>query len=398
MAAIVLCLGVPFREPFAGYGLGAAWIMQLVVRPGPKALGKSAGWGLILGLVYAWYWRWGIQAAFDVTFLCGILGVGSFLSLCLTALWAGSEERAQIAQILFPAGAMAGFMFSTQRMLNLPSSLHPATFDFYAFAFDGSMGTQLSFLAGQWMVKAPWRMRATVSVYESLPLWMALVYGAQLRSVRAYPEARKKWAVFASFAVAGLLGWAIYCIFPVCGPKFFYLSYPRSFPGYALMSGLVASGKLVALPLPSAMQRNGMPSLHMCWAFLIAWHTRCFRWSAKACAALFVAATAFATVALGEHYVVDLVVAVPFTLLIIALCHPFGTSSLKTRISAVSLALGLVSLWLVLLRFQPVLFWRAVWIPWALILLTMAAVLLEAKLLAQDRLISNQPPVASCRS
>lgn len=61
---------------------------------------------------------------------------------------------------------------------------------------------------------------------------------------------------------------------------------------------------------------NCLPSLHFTWA-LLAWYysPRWLRWPS----ALLVILTGFATIGLGEHYLIDLIAAVPFTVAVVAI-------------------------------------------------------------------------------
>jgi hypothetical protein len=76
---------------------------------------------------------------------------------------------------------------------------------------------------------------------------------------------------------------------------------------------LAAPGSLGEVP------RNGMPSLHLASTMLLFWNVRHrARWISVA-AAIYVMLTAMATLGFGEHYLVDLMVAVPVGLAMQAL-------------------------------------------------------------------------------
>ncbi len=67
--------------------------------------------------------------------------------------------------------------------------------------------------------------------------------------------------------------------------------------------------------------RNAMPSLHMTWALLALWYSpRRLLWAS----AVSVRLTALATVGLGEHYLIDLAAAVPFTWAVVKLAATSG--------------------------------------------------------------------------
>ncbi|MFI5095207.1 MAG: phosphatase PAP2 family protein [Candidatus Acidiferrales bacterium] len=73
--------------------------------------------------------------------------------------------------------------------------------------------------------------------------------------------------------------------------------------------------------------RNCMPSLHLAWALLILWYSPRYL---RIPSAVLVALTALATLGLGEHYAIDLVAALPFTVAVCALAR-FPFARIKQR-------------------------------------------------------------------
>jgi hypothetical protein len=92
-----------------------------------------------------------------------------------------------------------------------------------------------------------------------------------------------------------------------------------------------------------------MPSVHFAWALLAAVKARRLSGISQMLFTTFAALTAFATIALGEHYLIDLVVAVPFTLAIHAACDR-DRPSLVSRRQAVVFGAVATSLWFLFLR------------------------------------------------
>ena len=68
-----------------------------------------------------------------------------------------------------------------------------------------------------------------------------------------------------------------------------------------------------------------MPSVHLAWALLAAIEARRLGLIWRIIFAAFTVTTAFATIALGEHYVIDLIVAIPSRL-------PFMQLSIPTEL------------------------------------------------------------------
>ena len=102
--------------------------------------------------------------------------------------------------------------------------------------------------------------------------------------------------------------------------------------------------------------RNCMPSLHLASALAVWWNSRLWaRWG-RMLAGLFLCATIFATLALGEHYLVDLVVAVPFTMALQAAWTVAVPLEESRRRLPVIIGAVLTALWITLLRYGLSLF------------------------------------------
>jgi hypothetical protein len=110
----------------------------------------------------------------------------------------------------------------------------------------------------------------------------------------------------------------------------------------------------------------------MAWVLLIWWNSRGLSRWIRAIAFAFVFFTILATMGIGEHYFVDLVVAFPFALMVQALCMyrlPF-----KDGARRVAFLFGTFAslLWMALLSFATPFFWISPLIPWALVIATIA--------------------------
>jgi hypothetical protein len=79
----------------------------------------------------------------------------------------------------------------------------------------------------------------------------------------------------------------------------------------------------------------------------------------------FVVFAIFATMGTGEHYLIDLVVAVPFALFIQALCTTALAWSDSRRWLLLLLGLAATLLWLTALHFAVHVFWISPVLPWA---------------------------------
>jgi hypothetical protein len=85
--------------------------------------------------------------------------------------------------------------------------------------------------------------------------------------------------------------------------------------------------------------------------------------------------TAVATLAYGEHYLIDLAAACPFSVVIWFLCmgeRPFSPTRTLTVIGGVVGYLG----WICAVRFAPQVFYTAPFVPWGALLLSLSYILL----------------------
>jgi hypothetical protein len=88
-------------------------------------------------------------------------------------------------------------------------------------------------------------------------------------------------------------------------------------------------------------------------------------------AGIFVLFTLSATLGTGEHYFVDIVVAVPFSLLVIVIADLATRRRWRTLTFPLTASLGLMVSWIAALRFAPKLFWLSPVVPWGACLATL---------------------------
>ena len=263
----------------------------------------------------------------------------------------------------------------------LTTWLRPRTYDAFLLAFDGGLGFQPSFVLGRVLPAGSTAWGLTTTVYYMLPLAACILYASH--RVRE----RQSVLILALFLSLMLVGFAQYGIYPAAGPRYaFGALYPWHPP-------LLAQIAIQPMTVPDA-PRNCMPSLHLAGALAIWWNSRPWpRWGRLA--GLFLWATIFSTLALGEHYLVDLVVAIPFTLIFQAAWTVSVPLSQSVRRTPLVVATMFTLAWYVLLRYGLRLFLISPLISWSLILLTIGwCLVLEKKLSAAARageLLSAQP-------
>jgi hypothetical protein len=256
----------------------------------------------------------------------------------------------------------------------LTTWLRPRTYDAFLLAFDGSLGFQPSFVLGRFLPVGSKLWSLTAIAYYVLPLVVCILYASHLASERA--GERQPVPILALFLSLILVGFLQYGIYPAVGPRpAFGALYPWNPPSLARIA-------LQPMTVPDA-PRNCMPSLHMAGALAIWWNSRFWPHWGRLLTVMFLCVTIFSTLALGEHYFVDLVVAVPFTLILQAawtVSIPFADSM---RRRAVVVGTILTAGWFGILRYGLRLFLIAPAVSWGLIFITVAyCVVLENRLSA----------------
>ena len=265
--------------------------------------------------------------------------------------------------------------------LHLTVSLHPQTFDLYALKFDAATSLDIT----PWLIKkvesVPGVTEVLTLAYGMTPIGFLAVSLLQLRGKEAHTaNALLLWVVITICALIA------YHFFPITGPK--YLFGPDSFASKLRMSdALLVETTIGVGPNP----RNGMPSMHFGWMMcaLILWMQSQTGRSSRAVMLLMTILVGLATLYLGEHYVIDLIVAVPFSLAAIALTTTGVAFSKPERWRTVALGFGCWLLWVLLLRNQIAFFLDHAWACWLLIGATALVVIMQAHAISRFRALST---------
>ena len=326
----------------------SAWIAVLTVAIGMRV--ASIGLGSLGKYCGVWWISWG-----------AFLGLASLLVLLAQIAWSRRlpyDQRKMLRQTFYAGTVFPALSLLIGNAVMGTIWLRPRTYDAFLLAFDGSLGFQPSFVLGRFL---PWGSSywcATTVAYYALPFVVSIVYASHLASERA--GMRQPVSILALFLSLMVVGVAFYVMYPAVGPKHAFAElYPRNAPSLAQIA-------MQPMDVPYD-PRNCMPSLHLAGALAVWWNSRLWaRWG-RVLAGLFLCTTVFSTLALGEHYLVDLVVAVPFTLALQAAwtvsvplmksdrCQPLlgGTIITFAWIGLLRYGLGLVLL-------SPVLSWGLV--------------------------------------
>ncbi len=298
-------------------------------------------------------------------------GLSSLLILGVRTIWAESAPRKVLALAFVPALLLVGSEYFASTLLEWTAAAHPKVLDLYLYSFDASLGLQLPFIVGQRFAMRPSLRLVSLFFYIGLPIPIALIYAGQLLRLP-----KKAMASFAAFLATGPAGVLFYNLFPALGPVHLFR---RDFPWQPLLTRDVS--RLLVEPVTIPGPPNAIPSLHMAWVLLVWWYSRGLsRWE-RSVAFAFLAFTVLATLGTGEHYVVDLVVAFPFAVLMEAVCSFTLSWKDKRRLAAIIGGLLCTLGWLAALRYGTHFFWVSPLLPWALCLCTIVfSLVLERQL------------------
>jgi hypothetical protein len=292
--------------------------------------------------------------------LCSFVGLSSLLVLGIRGLWQQRRRRYIALYAFLPSALLALGAVATSFFLTNSTRLHPKTMDLYLLSADGSLGMPISFWVGQ-LFDSPVPLRTLAVAYDILLLPMALVYSRQL------PDVKRARNALLAFVLAGPIGALCYLVVPGTGPLFLFGDqFPSAPPTVASLRAMTLH------PLAVSGDRNAMPSLHVAWMVLAYWNTyRCATWL-RIVVGVLLALTLLATLALGQHYFMDVIVAVPFALAIQSLASSaMGTPRSGWR-ESLAIGVGLVALWMALITYGTSFLWVSPAIPWLLVVGTIA--------------------------
>jgi len=354
------------QTSFLGFAFVGLIAIQFSLRPTVIEMLATVAAGAVYGFLYHLF---GGSLPPDLPFrVVGVLafvGTGSLMVMAARLLWAAPEMQrkrldpllAGLTPIVFLAYMPVAFKISQAKM--------PDSLDHYLYAFDSRFGVQAGFAMGRIFSDWPTLYSVCSLVYMGLPLAMALVY-------LAAPRSGDEASLLKTFLITGIAAAFVFRVVPAAGPVYAFTDiYPTQLP---------TMGADFLRPIHMDNPKlNAIPSLHTAWALLIYWRTRRAKILVQIAAGLFLFLTLLATLGLGEHYLIDLVVAVPYAVSVRALCMT-QTGWSRERVLTAAFNAVLVALWLVLLR-QQALLQIPVGAAWSLALLTVAsAVWLNASL------------------
>ncbi|AEM86790.1 phosphatase PAP2 family protein [Streptomyces violaceusniger] len=360
--------------PKSGFLLYAGMALMMVVltwRQRFIAVGTAIGIDIVFFLV-----RWAVGAKVTDGHPFGNGALWVMLGCVVIALTRRTgRERALLLKgvglgLVLVAGRKTG-----DTWLLITSRTRPMVLDQYVATADHALGNP-SWLVGR-IVKATGPIGAHVLDYVYIQLAVAAVVVTmyQLRHVAAERRFPRHHLV-RTFLVIGLVGPAVYMIFPVVGPVF---AYGADGGHWALANmwpnTLPPINPPHPMPFDEITPRNCMPSLHTAWATAIFIHSRQGPRLLRFAGTFWLIATLGATLGFGYHYGVDLIAGVVFTLTIETALRALARGWDRSGIQLVAHGTTVFAALLVSYRFLPMEMAGHPWLFGPLLLLAMGSVI-----------------------
>ncbi|MGY0064229.1 phosphatase PAP2 family protein [Streptomyces sp. LZ34] len=340
------------------------------------AAGAAIGIDIVFVLV-----RWAVDAKVAADHFFGNGALWVMLGCAVIAV----TRRTGRERVLLLKGVGLGLVLVAGRKtgdtwLLITSKTRPTVLDPYVATADHALGNP-SWLAGRILeATSPIGTHLLDWVYGELAVAAVVVALYQLRNVaveRRFPRHH----LVRTFLVIGLLGPAIYMIFPVVGPIFAYGPGTSGTGGvqWAVADLWPDTPPPIATPHPvpydGITPRNCMPSLHTAWAVAIFIHSRKGPRILRFAGTFWLIATLGATLGFGYHYGVDLIAGVVFTLTIEAALRSFDRGWDRSGIQLVTYGTTVFAALLVSYRYLPMEMARHPWVFGPLLILAMISVI-----------------------
>ena len=298
-------------------------------------------------------------------------GISSLATMGIESVWTEGGQRKTHLLAFVPSLLFVTSEYFADNMLRWAATVHDKVYDLYLYAFDASLHVQIPFAVGRYFAQHSALRQVSLLAYIGLSVPIAVVYAGQVRRTGA-----KALQCFFTFVITGPMGILFYNAVPALGPAHLF---NKNFPWHPLAIDQVR--RLFLEPIALDGPRNAIPSLHMAWVLLAWWYSRGLSKMERAVALFYLVFVALAPLGTGEHYFVDLVVAVPFALFMESLfAYDLPLSDLN-RVRGVGFGLLSTCAWLAALRFTPHAFWSTPVLSWTLCAATAAiALYLESHL------------------
>lgn len=332
---------------------------------------------------------------------CGVgFGLASMTAMIYRISRNYSEKALAIkllaCTVALPTGLLVEIFFQDTclqicRALGFETNLSQVC-DALAFTIDGFLGFQISFLLGKLGLCCEFSYVFFNYIYNWLPLWMVLAQVIVLHHWKG-----RICQPLLMYAAQALFGKLLYFFFPIVGVAVLCGSvFPWQTPPHI-------ADPMAVLNAPLELPRNGMPSLHMGWVLAAYWSVCYIKPLYKYIGGLLVLLTAISTFPVGHHYLLDLVIAVPFSLGCYALSLGRCTNRKKMQIICIIAGTVFTMGWLSIIKYAPLLVLNHNLVTvWGLALTVAACLLLKHYLgwpeLDEQASMANEPTSATSQA
>ncbi|WP_209440553.1 phosphatase PAP2 family protein [Streptomyces mutabilis] len=339
------------------------------------AVGAAVGIDVAFTLV-----RWAAGARVTEGHAFGNGALWAILGCAVVAL----TRRTGADRVLLLKGVGLGLLLVAGRKtgdawLLITSKTRPAVLDQYVATADHALGNP-SWVMGRLVeATAPVGPHVLDWVYAQLAVAAAVAALYQLRDVAAERRFPRHHLV-RTFLLIGLLGPAVYMIYPVVGPVFLYGTGAFGTGGAEWAVADIWPDVLPPLGPPHPVTydgvtpRNCMPSLHTAWAVAIFVHTRRSPRFLRYAGTFWLVATLTATLGFGYHYGIDLVAGVVFAITIEAALRSYDRGWDRSGIRLVAHGVVVFAAVLAASRYLSLEMAHHPWLSGPLLLLAMASV------------------------
>jgi hypothetical protein len=232
--------------------------------------------------------------------IAGYLGLVTCALICAVSAFYGIffPKHAKRSELLLLA-SMVGFtgpLFAA-KILQWLSLRRLARYDYYVFHWDGLVQFQPSFAVANLFQHIPFLAFVSGLTYDFMCAAPVLVFALYLFR----RSKREAFRIALAFLVNLFGALPIYLLFPVSGPAYAFPGFPGNLPEQLIIQPI----RFISAP------PNGVPSVHFSTALLVFWFLR--RWRLGiVCGSVYVGLTALGTLGSGEHYLFDLIAAIPY--------------------------------------------------------------------------------------
>lgn len=247
------------------------------------------------------------------------IGPGLLIGAILAILWRLSKSwKNQDQKALNKCLEVLSLSLGMPILLSLGTSVRGSdlyVYDPYCYALDSLWGGQISFIISKFLRSSLiWRLPMYI-IYFYLSLYMVLaqIFVYKYNDERGYNHSKSLIPAIL-FILIAICGSCLYVFFPVVGIEMYCGS--NLFP-----NGPWPEADLNPTPIeaPPFLVRNGMPSLHLSWILAVYYSLYRAPLVYKRTALALVILTALSTFSVGCHYLIDLIIAIPFCTALLAL-------------------------------------------------------------------------------